>query len=103
MDLVTTFHTQTAQACLDQMDANLEHGFSLADVIVLQRQMDTQPFVCWSADMISEFQLNVATAGLRHAMFIASSQVGDNKYRALIAWLPTGLAPEVVVVAIGRM
>ena len=27
------------------------------------------------------------SAGLRRAMFIASSQVGDNKYRALIAWL----------------
>ena len=49
--------------------------------------MDKQPFARWSADMISDFQLNIATAGLRRAMFIASSQVGDNKYRALIAWL----------------
>ena len=99
MDLVTAFHTQTAQACLDQWGAN----FSFEDVIVHQHQMDKQPFARWSADMISDFQLNIATAGLRRAMFIASSQVGDNKYRALIAWLPTGLAPEVVVVAIGRM
>ena len=65
--------------------------------------MDKQPFARWSADMITDFQLNVATVGLCRAMFIVSSQVGDNKYRALIAWLSTGLAPEVVVVAIGRM
>ena len=99
MDLVTAFHTQTAQVCLDQRGAN----FSFEDVIVHKHQMDKQPFARWSADMISDFQLNVATAGLRRAMFIVSSQVGENKYRALIAWLPTGLAPEVVVVAIGRM
>ena len=99
VDLVTAFHAETVQACLDKHVANV----SFEHVIVLQSQMGKQPFVRWSPDMISVFQLHVATAGLRRAMFIASSQVGDNTYRALIAWLPTGLAPEVVVVAIGRM
>ena len=55
VDLVTAFHTQTAQACLDQWGAN----FSFEDVIVHQHQMDKQPFARWSADMISDFQLNV--------------------------------------------
>ena len=72
VDLVKAFHTQTAQVCLDQRGGN----FRFEDVIVLRHQMDKQPSVCWSADMISDFQLEVAIAGLRRAMFIASSQVG---------------------------
>ena len=83
MDLVTAFHTQTAQACLDQRGAN----FSFEEVIVLQHQMDKQPFARWSADMIIDFQFNVATAGLRRAMFISSTMNGDNKYMPLSAWL----------------
>ena len=55
VDLVTEFHTQTAYACLDQRGAS----FSLEDVIVLHHQMDEQPSARWSADMISDFQLNV--------------------------------------------
>ena len=54
---------------------------------MLQSQMGNVPFLSWPADVVNEFQLSVATQGLRRAMFVASAGVGESKYRPLIAWL----------------
>ena len=82
-DLVTAFHTETAKHCLDQKGAN----FAFDDVSVLQSQMAVQPFLRWPSHEIHAFQSSVATEGLTRAMFVASMGAGDNKYRALSAWL----------------
>ena len=80
---MTAFHTETAKLCLDQKGAN----FDFDDVIVLQSQMGVQPFLRWPSHEIQAFQSNVAVEGLRRAIFVASAGTGDNRYRALVAWL----------------